>query len=859
MAWHGGRGAEIRTDESQIAQNIINEDEYDSQYGMSPARREAMRDAISDIVEIDRAPEAVDSIVNSMDGDARLMRELLCERHPGFNNIMYQINHNLLVRNLVRRGLANLPPATLAMINPRWRRTIDAVAIATAGVAKAVVVGTTTRAVLASVFGVGVVPASAIAGGVSGFVMGYRRAKDRNESASSWMSELSRSSLLSERHGDRSDERILNVDMMSDDELVRALGILSNAIKERRVRGNSQTKMELAVKYRMIRGELKKRRNEQREQNPENMSPILRELNDAIASADEEGQLISDFAAERYREDYEKIIELKKQIERRTIIKSVISGVAIGGTMGLISELGGIGKTIHAIRDFFHIQSGEEILAAKQEVVGQALQAKADALQASSPSLGQEIALHQGHESVFQQFMNGELSVDQMTPDQTASVLHNVNLGEAVIQGNHASLSGLHPGEIAQFDSLLHDSAPLRSMYEFAGSHNLDMSYVLHNGEQFGQFLAQHQAEFTSMPPDIQSFILSHPSVAEEMFKAGQEAGAEATKDIWMAIATKVLAAGTVLAAGGVFAGASIQQAGLRKDIDKTYKDLEREGGATQSAYRTETEQGNKAKSIQEILDSQWVRFLDISTKRYKIFGIDPNGTVHLRDFEKPTAVLPPNIRNLNINNYLEPELNTINRTILQVQKTDTVPVAKSPELFEEESEKLKKLIGMSGVTGTIKTVGGIKMVQLNEPPAAKKIGSVAISTSSPRRELPDGIQFNLAVTSAEIVAGKPVVDFDASYSAAGETYNFNQFHKEKTSKIELNTAIKTLISAGEANKILIYMGTASGFLQPVSFDPGRKEYMMRKYNPTTGLFGPPFAIPDSRILTINSYSFTRT
>ena len=130
MAWFGGRGAEARGDIEARYQQLVNQDEYNSQHGMAPERLEVIDDSISDIVETMRGCEATDQVVDSMDADAKLMMQVLQERQ-GLWNVIYHINNNnnafrLLARSQIGQGLWNnvlnrlhLPPGTT--LAPAWR------------------------------------------------------------------------------------------------------------------------------------------------------------------------------------------------------------------------------------------------------------------------------------------------------------------------------------------------------------------------------------------------------------------------------------------------------------------------------------------------------------------------------------------------------------------------------------------------------------------------------------------------------------------------------------------------------------------------------------------------------------------
>lgn len=858
MAWFGGRGAEARNDIEDRYQQLVNQDEYNSQHGMAPERLEVIDDAISDIVETMRGCEATDQVVDSMDADAKLMMEVLQERQ-GLWNIMYHINNNnafrLLARSQIGQGLWNnvinrlhLPPGTT--LAPAWRNRAEHVATAGAAVGKAMVVGNATRAVLGSVFGIGTVPLSFLAGGTTGLITGLRRGKERHESASAWMAELG---VLSRRDGQTRNERVLNIDRMSDADLVRALSIMKQAVDDRRVRGNSQQKMEFAGVYRLIKNAIQERRETELYYNPENLTPIMSELDDSISAADEEGELISKFAAEKdeYRREYEKIIGLKKEKEKMTIIKSTIGGVVIGGTLGLVSEHGAE-KAYETLKNFFHI-GGDTLPAAKQEALTQLLEAKKEALLQGSSEINQEVATHVGNLDNLDKLIKGDITVDQLTPPEVESVRHMLTMRELVDQGIHVSTKGFHVGDMQQFNDMLNGGETMRTLYDFAGSHNIDLTYAMDNGQQFGQFIADHKDAFAAMPSDVQNFVLSHPSVAEQFFGLDDQA----TVGAFVKVGGKVLAAAGIAAAGGLFGWASKKQSQLRKEINSTFREYAKTDQLAEARHQKEFRVGTRTESIREIQESAWIRFLNVpgQTRRYRILGVDANGVMKLADFADPQRVIPDELRSLRIDDYLNDD-RTINRNIIQIFEQRGADTEAEEAVNLENYEFLR---GLHNLTGTVRSENGRRVVRFNQPARAARLGGIVIDANEPTHNPPNDSNLGFNIVNIRAEGNEPRVELEPVYNFGANEYHMTSNNVNADARREAGSTLRTLAASGAMDRVVIYFPTSRRFARLNGYDAGTQNFSLRTIvDPVAGTVLPAYNIPRNEIERLSTCLFVR-
>jgi hypothetical protein len=299
-----------------------------------------------------------------------------------------------------------------------------------------------------------------------------------------------------------------------------------------------------------------------------------------------------------------------------------------------------------------------------------------------------------------------------------------------------------------------------------------------------------------------------------------------------------------------------VKQGRLKKEIRETYTNVGNRDREAQSAYRTETEQGNRAESIREIVNSQWVRFYNYNpTHRYKVFAIDHDGTMHIRDIQAPNAPLPANVRDLNVDDFLEPELYTINRNELQVQRIET-PGAPTEEPVGIET--YEALVGMHNVTGTLLTVSGRRIVHFTNPAAARRIGNTMLNRASVSSELPDNQQFNMEITGVEMVDGRPAIDFRASYPFAGVNYDYQRYNSNAATKGEFYDGLRTRAAASTLDRVIVYYaGSDAGFYRVVNFDATTMAFTFNKItDPATGALGAAVTIPADVVRGRNSYSF---
>lgn len=837
MAWHGGDGAQIENDVRTRIGEIVQDDAFNSQHGLRDVRLEGLDDTVSDFVETVRGQEATRAVIDSMDGDARLLFDVLTER-TGWRNIRYHMLDNNVLKILsggaASMAFRQLLKNGLDLSNPAL---------------------------------------SAIVGGVTGALWGRKRGKDQTESASTWMAELG---ILSKRGGESSRARIENPAILSDNDLAKALGVMKSAIEEGRVRGDSHQKLEMAAKYRLIRNELQSRRRHQLEHNPEGLNPVMARLDEEIAAADEDGQNISNMAQSENREFYDKVLGMKKDKVRMSTLKGALAGSAIGGAVSYLLDHGYASGAINWVKEHLGLQGSADATggAGGHDTATSALEAKKEALM-HSQAYQQETAQHMANAQLPEGIETGAIDVNTLTDAQKEAYQHLLNLADLGEHGRHVALNGLHAGDLGNFDQMLNSGDSLRNLYDFAGNHNLDLAHTLSNGQQFGQFLVDHKDAFLGMPTDIQNFILSHPSVAVEFFNLPQQ-GMEALIALYM---PKVVI-GLGVVGAGAFGLAHLHQAGLDKKIRELYDQAHRAGLREIAGANKEERKTTREGAIKELIDSEFVIFLNIrghQTERYKVNGIDRDGTINIQNYDHPGGVVPDVLRGLNVNDYLNGGENTLNRHLIQI-----VPKQPTPERGGAEAaggggrpgasvgaernleaplnmRPYERLVGMANIIGQIETVGGEKMVHLTNPPVvARQIGHVRINHASEMRNLPDGESFHLEITGASERDRRPEIDFIPHYEFNGNDYHFSSYNHDDRSRRDFADNLITHVRARSFTRVVVYF-PGSGYFRLVDYDVAADTFQFRRVeDPVAGTVGAPFDMPRDVVENRDSYLFIR-
>ncbi len=468
MAIGPGPRAEYRADVNEEAQHVVDGDDFDSSAGFARERAASEREYSRSLAEIERNPDACRQILESDDADSQLFHQILRDRR-GIGGFF--------------RGI--------------WNRFRESGIGRTLGMAGA---GMAVRSVVNGSLGLGGPVTDILIGGGMGAISGYTRAKEQTEGAAVWMSELG---ILRASNPELS--------RLDSGHLMTALGIMRNAIMDNRVRGNDATRFEMVLKYRQIKQLLGQRRNEARDAG-ETMNPALAAIDQMMGESNDDFNLVSRAAGEKYRKSYETVRDLNRNKVMISTIKGFALGSTIGGVLGWMFNHGGLQGAADWIKD--HFGGGAQAAASPDAL----LQAKADALSQSAQIAG-ENADHAANLDTYNQVMSGDVSYDSLSESNRALVDHLSKLQGLADQGEHASIMGLHTGEITQVDSILQGADPAQNLEQFANAHNIDMSVTLPNGEEFGNYLVEHKDAFIALPPEIQHFILSHPSVAEQLIE----------------------------------------------------------------------------------------------------------------------------------------------------------------------------------------------------------------------------------------------------------------------------------------------------------------------------------------------------
>lgn len=622
MAIGPGPRAEYRADVNEEAQTIVDQDDFDSSAGFARERAASEREYSRTLAETERNPDACRQILESDDADSQLFHQILRDR----------------------RGIGGF-------FRGMWNRVRESAIGRTLGMAAG---GMAVRSVVNGSLGLGGPVADILIGGGMGAISGYTRAKEQTEGAAVWMSELG---ILRASRPELS--------RLDSGHLMTALGMMRNAIMDNRVRGNDATRFEMVLKYQHIKQLLGQRRNEARDTGEE-MNPALAAVDQMMGESNDDFALVSRAAGEKYRKSYETVRDLNRNKVMISTIKGFALGSTIGGVLGWMFNHGGLQGAADWIKDHF---GGGAHAAASPDAL---LHAKADALAQSSQVAG-ENAGHGASLDTYNQVMSGDVDYNSLSEGNRAVVDHLSQLQGLADQGQHASIMGLHTGEITQVDGILNGADPSQHLTNFADAHNIDMGVTLPNGEQFGDYLVAHKDAFTALPPEMQHFVLSHPSIADQLVEFnGSSSGAMALMDR--------ISGPLALAGAGVGAliwhRGTVRQRNADSDVSKTMR-----GAVTEGRKEVIDFDREQLKTRQEALRARLIgnRITILATapaaiaglvpaargsRQYDITGVEANGRITFGDNDwdsarRLTGVDPhPNLTLQQISNNNQTELN---------------------------------------------------------------------------------------------------------------------------------------------------------------------------------------------------------
>ncbi|MCX6812843.1 MAG: hypothetical protein NTW79_04500 [Candidatus Berkelbacteria bacterium] len=237
-------------------------------------------------VEIERNPDRAKKILDELDADAMLFRQIL-ESRKGVVGKYHRLAEKLTLH------IKGKDIKIIDIVGGAAAATILEKALVAYKIANPIVGG--------------------ITGGALGGLRGYIYGRQKQESVKKWMSEL-------DIIGKNPDE----LKEMSPEELTAAIGIIDNAVRGKKVRGKPLEQLELARKYRMIRNILAEKAR---------TDGIGIEKIDKMSKTEEDfGKNISAAASEKYKKLYEEILVGK----RKQLWASALKGAAIGATVGTL-------------------------------------------------------------------------------------------------------------------------------------------------------------------------------------------------------------------------------------------------------------------------------------------------------------------------------------------------------------------------------------------------------------------------------------------------------------------------------------------------------------------------------------------
>lgn len=734
MSVSGPEAANYATDIDTDLNDQRVRDHFDSSDGFDEPIAEVTNDYSESLSEMDRTPEAIHTVFLDMDADEKLIRDAIRQRQgvrraystardawrntpgpqntpvpsgavpgapgaptpypaapvappafpgmpvvpplagPGFMNRLRQIGavagqagavagHGLeraghVVRNLSREGFGFY--GAYDAVKENW-------------VAKVVMSAGTSALARTAFHAMGVAggPLGTMVGVTTGGIWGYIRGKNQTESAATWMADLD---IL------KMDADHLN--QFDEAQLERTVGIIKNAVDDGRMRGGPEQKLELAAKYRIMKNRLIHLRNEANNRGDE-LNPVIKRINESLTSENEIAEQVSRMAGRRYETEFKEIMHLKRNKVLMSAIKGAVVAGTVGGIFGFVQEHGGFHGAVDWIREKIH-GIGHDFTGGGHEISGnvqQALEAKQQLLEHSS-SIKQEVLEHGNR-------------LDDILKEGSKLNDHYSHIQSLSQAGQDASIEGFKhnfPGDLHSFDGLLHNGN-LKDMIQMTNVHNLDLNMLLPNGEHFGQYLVENKETFLQFSPDLQSFILSHPSVAPDFMNI-VSAGSEETLKAIIDRYSVVLGAAALGGAVGLFVRAHRGQ----KESDKAVQEANYDGfqavttemrsegsnsasrgrderNAQRNTQRTAEQEReaqievNRVAAINELTNAELVVFIDPADPRYNdlnrvnfhVDGVNRDGNnVATTLILRPITPLPRgrNIYNIDVNEYIDMEGN---------------------------------------------------------------------------------------------------------------------------------------------------------------------------------------------------------
>lgn len=836
MATSGPARTAYTTETGRRVDDVIRRDAYGSQAGFDDPRDRARIDTVAGDLERRRSPEAAGAVINEMDGDAQLLSRILAERR-GLRGVASRIKE-------MRTGI----------------RAVDFCLRQIGKIPKIAAVGGAGLAIRSAAIGLGVPGpvASAIGGGVVGGFTGWMRGRNREQSAATWMANL--------RVLELSADELADPNLVPTEDIVTALGVMRNAIRDGKVRGSVHTRLEMVSKYRLLRDTLQARHVEQA-RNPGEMNPVMQRIDQALGDAVEDGQLISEMAATEMRETYEKIIGLKNKKIAMSALKGAVTGAAVGGALGFLVNY----AHQHGMLEGTSNWVKEHVLGIKDahgggDSVQDALHAKRDTILAGNQGLQDQIRahdininLHESMDPVTQGHFHGvdvnpQTHIASINDPNGVNVIANGNAenlpygtqlpgGTPEIMGHLTRLADVQHGNLygftingdatrlVHFNEMLQNGDSLRNLTDFAGQNNIDLG-----ANNIGRMLIDHRDAYFALPPDIQNFVLSHPSVASEFLSSSSRSIPDAINAAIGKVMGVVglsgqnaqlagLGAGVGLAGIGAGVAHGVQRGadrGIWGALGEKRSALHQETAEASSARRqqnVERQRENRNQSQAELTGST-VILTNLPAgyagrREFVVERVDPDGRLVFMNTSADVAARRlgndphPTIM---LNNLLQPD-GAINRGEITVtRRVATGGTAAAPGApgagIEFDAAPYNEIIDRGGeYQGELTRVAGKNIFRLSAPIAGITGNDIEIKGAG-LDNYPSGFNYNVQLKRVEgDNRGNPIFDVDIRYNDGANNYEFGRSYPSgaAATKKTFLTTLAQKSSLGATRDILVW------------------------------------------------------
>lgn len=419
-------------------------------------------------------------IIESYDYDTQLLYKIVCQKKGVLAKTGDKLSENKFGKFIVNA------------VNKRFSLP----ALASTGIGKVVRLTTDMAA-----------PATgALAGGLAGATSGWLTGREKTESASRWLSDL-------DVYGELTEDQLKDSDLLE-----KIIGIIGNALKDKKVRGESSEKKLLANTYRQAKNALVALREEERPEK-DTEGDLLERLQGKIAVENE----ITDLLAAQ-REVYQELLgSRERKVERiKSSAIGALAGVGAGYAFGLFWDKFGGEITEKASRAIGHIFSS--LGKGFDNLLGVHPAEAAVPNQTNGGSLNDQMnALRKTHDiGLTRHAMIGVYQEEDLGSQADLRVTHHINPTEINkfnrMNGKVLSVDGFNIGDEQKFASVLSSSAQNRvhELYSLALKNNIDLNADTGDGIKLYNFLDQNKGVLARDQLKLHQ-ILSFPSLANEI------------------------------------------------------------------------------------------------------------------------------------------------------------------------------------------------------------------------------------------------------------------------------------------------------------------------------------------------------